>query len=94
LAVLKRVFGVSYAYGGEEHSGWLPPGATTPLLTPNRRVMLDLAIEDDGCSGYLLVFRAPDDPSFGNDFWFENAAAAEAKAKEWFGIGPAQWQDA
>jgi hypothetical protein len=94
LAVLKRASGVGYRYGGEQHTGWLPPGAATPLPTPIRHVTLDVTIEDDGGAGYLLVFTAREEPDFGNDYWFDNVADAEATAAEWFGIGPGRWQDA
>jgi len=60
------------------------------LPTPVRRVTLDISIE---ASGYLLIFAAREDPNFGNDYWFENLADAEATAAEWFGIGPGRWQD-
>ena len=67
MAVLKRASGVSYEYGGEQHCGWLPPGAATPLPTPVRRVTLDVTIEGTEGAGYLLIFAAREDPAFGND---------------------------
>jgi hypothetical protein len=93
MAVLRRASGVSFEYGGHEHSGWLPPGAATPLPTPVQHVTLDVTIEGDDVCGYLLVFVAREDPDFGNDYWYENAADAEAAAKDWFGIGPGRWED-
>jgi len=92
LAVLKRVSGIHFEQGGEGHSGWLPPGAATPLPTPIRHLTLDLTLEDDGGAGYLLVFAAREDSTFANDYWFDNAADAEAMAVEWFGIEPDLWQ--
>ena len=93
MAVLKRASGVSYEYGGEEHSGWLPPGVAIPLPTPIRRVTLDFTIEGDEGAGYLLVFAARENPGFGNDYWFDDMADAEAMAAAWFGIGPERWQE-
>lgn len=94
MAVLKRASGVGHRCGGEPHTGWLPPGAATPRPTPIRLVTLDVSIEDDGGSGYLLIVTAREDPAFGNDWWFDNPADAEAMAQSWFGIGPEHWQDA
>ena len=94
MALLKRASGVGYEYGGEGHSGWLPPGAATPLPTPVRRVTLDVTIEGDEEAGYLLIVAAREDPSFANDYWFDDVTDAEAMAAEWFGIGPGRWQDA
>jgi hypothetical protein len=34
LGLLKRASGVKHRFGGEERSGWLPPGAAIPLATP------------------------------------------------------------
>jgi hypothetical protein len=93
LAVLKRASGVSYRCGGESHSGWLPPGAAIPLPTPARDLTLDVTIEDDGGTGCLLVCTAREEPAFGNDYWFGDAAEAEAAAKAWFGIELGRWQD-
>jgi hypothetical protein len=94
LAVLKRASGVSYWYGGESHSGWLPPGAAIPLPTPVRHLTLDVTIEGDGGTGYIVVCTAREEPAFGNDNWFANMAEAEAAAEAWFGIEPERWQDA
>ena len=93
LAVLKRVSGVAYQCGGEEPTGWLPPGAAIPLPTPVRNLTLDMTIEDDGGSGVLLVFAAKDDPNFHGDYWFDDLTAAVAMAEEWFGIEQSRWQD-
>ncbi len=92
MRVLKKhASGIAHTYGGEEHRGWLPPGAAIPLPTPVRTVTLDMTIEAEG-PGYLLVFAAREDPEFGNDYWFDTLADAEAAALDWFGVGPDQWQ--
>jgi hypothetical protein len=93
LAVIKRAAGVEHQFGGEEHSGWLPPGAATPLPTPVRRVTLDVAIEETEGPGYLLILTAREDNSVGNDWWFDTLAQAEEAGLEWFGIGPSDWQE-
>jgi hypothetical protein len=92
MTVLRRASGVPHQYGGEEHRGWLPPGAATPLPTPVRNVTLDITIERDEGAGFLLIFQARDDPSFGNDYWFDTLSMAEAAALEWFGVGPDRWE--
>jgi hypothetical protein len=93
MAVLRLASGVPHQCGGEEHSGWLPPGAAIPLPTPIRHLTLDITIETEG-RGYLLVFAAREDPDFENDYWFESLDDAEASALKWFGIGNSQWRDA
>jgi hypothetical protein len=90
VSVIKHIGGISYTSGGVAHSGWLPPGAVAPLPTPILHHTLDLAIEHEG-NGYLLIFTSREDPSFGNDYWFERLSDAEATASEMFGVAPAQW---
>ena len=94
MAVLKQALGVPHRYGGEPHVGWLPPGAATPPPTPVRHATLDVTIEDDGGSGYLLVFASREADGPCGDFWFGSLADAEAAAEETFGIEPGRWQDA
>ncbi len=45
MTVLKHAYGIPHECGGEEHTGWLPPGAATPLPTPIRHLTLDATIE-------------------------------------------------
>ena len=45
--VLKHVAGLVVQFGGETHSGWLPPGAAVPLPTPIERVVLDIEIHNE-----------------------------------------------
>jgi hypothetical protein len=44
MCIVKRVLAIPFTFGGEEHSGWLPPGAATPLPTPVQYVVLDVEI--------------------------------------------------
>ena len=90
LPVVKRVVGLPFQDGGEEHTGWLPAGAAMPLPTPLRNVIIDLEIQFDG-SGYLLCFSARDG-SMSGDTWHESLSQAEQAALECFGIEPVQWQ--
>jgi hypothetical protein len=90
--VIKKVEGWPFTFGGEVHSGWLPPGAATPLPTPIEHEVLDVAIVTcDG--GYLLEWAARPSEICGKllppkvgDSWHETIDDAEAAAQEWFGI--------
>jgi predicted secreted protein len=87
----KRIVGLEIHLGGEEPTGWLPPGASKPLPTPVRDVLVDLTIEFDG-SGYLLVCCAQDG-SFCWDTWHESLADAEQAAADTYGVRAEQWLD-
>ncbi len=52
LSRVKRITGLPVRFGGIEHSGWLPPGAAEPAVTPMEEVIVDLEIVADG-SAYL-----------------------------------------
>jgi hypothetical protein len=97
--MLKKVEDWPFTFGGEAHSGWLPPGATVPLPTPVEREQLDVSIEAiDG--GYLLVWtarpsltcREPIPPKAG-DTWHATLAEAEDAARDAFGIEQEHWID-
>jgi hypothetical protein len=95
--IIKRVEGWSFSFGGEVHSGWLPPHAAIPLPTPIEHEVLDLTIEK--CEGgFLLTWTArrsrdcPDVyPLKVGDSWHETIEGAEAAAQEWFGIERSHW---
>ena len=89
MPVVKRVIGLPFRFGGEEHSGWLPAGAAKPLPTPIQDVILDVQIESDP-SGFLLVWSARDGDQWG-DLWFQTLAGAEAAGQAYFGIEPNHW---
>ena len=89
VKVIKRVVGLPFQFGGEEHSGWLPPNAAQPLPTPIENVVLDAEIIFDG-TGNLLCWQARHGNRSG-DLWFETLARAEAAATEYFGIASEQW---
>ena len=80
MAVIKRVLGLPFRFGGAQHSGWLPPGAITPLPTPIEDVILDVEIEAvDG--GFLLIYQSRDGSKFA-DSWFQTLEQAEAAARD------------
>ena len=86
---LVRVEGWPVRVGGQSHRGWLPPGASQPLPTPTRLVLIDLVIETDD-SGCLLIIEAQDG-SMTSDTWYASPEEARRAAWEWFGIGPSDW---
>jgi hypothetical protein len=92
--VVKRVTGWPHAYGGDECSGWLPPGAVQPLPTPIRHVLVDLKIEamdeDDPSAGFLLR-QSAQDGSFCWDSWHDSVASAEAAAAEQYKTPSTAW---
>ena len=89
LKVIKRIIGVPVQIGGEQHTGWLPVGAATPLPTPVRNVIFDIEIQHDG-HGFLLCYSARDGSAYG-DTWHESIAEAEQAAFDYFGTQPSQW---
>ena len=90
MSIVKRVVGLPLQFGGEEHEGWLPPGAARPLPTQVRHVVLDIEIEFDG-HGYLLCWMSRDHSVVG-DTWHQSLADAEKAATKNFGVQPLQWQ--
>ena len=97
--VLKKVEAWPFAFGGEEHSGWLPPGAATPRPTPVERELLDVSIEREG-GGYLLIWAARLSPTCRElrppkvgDSWHQSIDGAETAARDEFGIEREHWTD-
>lgn len=95
--VVKKVEAWSFAFGGENHSGWLPPNAATPLPTPIEHEVLDVIIEKNE-GGYLLIWAARPSPTChkslppkAGDSWHETIEDAEAAARDWFGIEERHW---
>ena len=86
---LKRASGIRLRLGGEEPTGWLPPGAARPLPTPVREVLVDIELQGDGANGCLLIFQAQDE-SFCWDNWYESIQAAELAAQV-YGVEPSDW---
>lgn len=89
MAVVGRVDNFRTTFGGEPHSGWLPPGAATPLTTPIREVVLNFVIESEG-SGYLLIVDSADG-SVRADTWHESVAEAQAQAWYSYRVPPSAW---
>lgn len=77
-------------WGGEEPSGWLPPGAARPLPTPIEKLVFDLEIVSDGGDGFLLCYQSRDGKVSG-DTWHQSLSEAESAAQNWFAARPDQW---
>jgi|GEM_PF-5528437 len=93
MPVVKRASGITYVYGGNAHSGWLPPGAPTPPPEPIRHLTLDVTIEYEPGDGFLLILQAREDPeAFCGDNWYGSLGAAEDDADALFGIGLDRWE--
>jgi hypothetical protein len=45
MQVLKRIKGWRLTVAGEQHKGWLPPGAAKPLPTSNHELTFDMEIQ-------------------------------------------------
>ena len=100
--VLKKVEAWPFTFGGELHSGWLPPEASPPHPRPMHRELLDITIEqEDGGAGYLLEHAArpsptcpaPLRPPYVGDTWHETLEDAEEAAREYFGVREEDWSD-
>ena len=78
-------------FGGEEHAGWLPPGAAQPPPTPIIDVLLNLEIVIADGSGYFLQYRSAN-TSYISDTWHEDLEGAIEQAKFQFGIEPREWE--
>jgi hypothetical protein len=87
---VKRATGILLRLGGEEPSGWLPPGAAKPLATPVRDVLVDIEIHRNGPNDCLLICAAQDG-SFCWDNWYESIADAERAAAEEYGVDQSRW---
>lgn len=90
--------GIAHEFGGESHSGWLPPGAAVPLPAPIVSVTLDVTIESESAEapedgGFLLIAIAKDHPEYCSDFWFTTLEQAEEAGLEWFGFSTDMWQE-
>ena len=90
MPVVSRIDNFKTTVGGQPHSGWLPPGAATPLPTPKRDAVLNFGIEFDG-AGYLLIVASADGSIHG-DTWHESTADAIEQAKLWYKIAPSMWE--
>jgi hypothetical protein len=91
MRVVRRVLNRTVRFGGEEHSGWLPPGAAQPLLTPIIDVPLNLEIVSGDGSGYFLQYRSAN-TSYIGDTWHEDLEGTIEQAKLQFGIEPGEWE--
>jgi len=90
MSVIKEIKNFKVAISGEQHMGWLPAGASNPLPTPTREVVLNITIEHDGF-GYLLCYASSDGGIFG-DTWHETLEDAESEASEYFGVHLDDWE--
>ncbi|MDB5391758.1 MAG: hypothetical protein JWM11_7404 [Planctomycetaceae bacterium] len=85
-----RITNFPFEFGGEVHSGWLPPNAAIPLPTPIQHVLLDIEIQFDGF-GYLLLYSSQDG-SISGDTWHQTMAEAQQAATQNFGVQLLEWQ--
>ncbi len=77
-------------FGGKEHSGWLPRGATIAPPIPLTRVELAFAILKEEQAGYILEWRGPTTETSG-DTWHSSVEAAVAEAERTFGVPEDAW---
>ncbi|HVJ85642.1 MAG TPA: hypothetical protein VM452_08350 [Caulifigura sp.] len=91
MKVIQRASAVPVQIGGIEHSGWLPDGASQPLPTPVRSLIVDLEIVDLGHSECLLSYQSHDGTLSGDD-WYASLEQAIRGAEEMFGVAPTQWR--
>jgi len=89
MTLVRQKRGLRMMVGGDQHRGWLPPGASLPLPEPVREVTVDVSIEEDD-AGFFLITSSTDRSIFG-DTWHETLASAERAAFKRFGITPADW---
>ena len=78
--------------GGDQHSGWLPDGSSTPLPTPIKEVKMTFEITDDGGGNFLLIYES-EDKSLCGDTWHQSIDQAKEAAESWFGIRRNEWKD-
>lgn len=90
--VIRELPGVAVRFGGEEHSGWLPPGAAWPPPTPAEVAVVDFEIIELA-GGYVLEYHSRNTRHWG-DTWHETLEDAQRYAEEDFGIEPEEWQSA
>ena len=97
---MKLVVTKEITFGGQEHRGWLPPGASTPLPTQRERELVDFALVAAG-GGYLLKLCARPSPTNREprppktaDSWYERLDDALAAAEAEYGIAASDWIDA
>ena len=91
MRLVKQVVEHKVTVGGYQHSGWLPLGASRPLPTPVREVLMNIEIQFDG-SGYLLCYASTDGELW-NDTWHHTLEEAQDAAADMFGVEHDQWQD-
>ena len=90
MAVIKRLLAVPVRFGGEEHSGWLPANAATPLPTPVENTLVDFEI-DEVEGGYVLEWFSRNTSHHG-DSWHETLEDALERAGTEFGIRPEEFR--
>jgi hypothetical protein len=91
MATVERVEHFQTTIGGQPHTGWLPPRAAVPPPTPARTIELTLTIDDDGGSGFLLIFHSPDN-SVRGDTWHRTIEEAREAARDSFGVPFEAWR--
>ena len=92
MRTVRHVSNVEVMFGGEEHSGWLPPGASTPRPTDTSCAHIDFRIEEQDPENYLLVWSSRDTGHAG-DTWHRSLTEAVAQAEASFGVSPDDWRE-
>jgi hypothetical protein len=92
MRVFSKIASRRIKVGGEQHTGWLPEGSTTPLPTPVREVEMTFEITDDGGGNFLLLYYSVDKSVHG-DTWHESIEEAKDAARSYFGVEINEWQD-
>jgi len=88
---VKQVRGLCLRLGGEEHRGWLPPGAALPPPIPVREAIVDVHIVDDGSACFLICASRNTLDTW--DTWHETVEEAEEAAERVLGVRRQDWQD-
>jgi len=92
MRIVKELRRREVQFGGEEHNGWFPPGASPPLQTPLESVKLDFEIQATE-GGYLLIWKGAERRHCG-DTWHSTVDDALEQARLCFGIEPQEWSTA
>jgi hypothetical protein len=91
MTIVRYIKGRIVNLGGEEHSGWLPNGAATPIPTPIVRVEFDILIDQE-VEGSCLLIRNSRQEGYSGDTWHPSMPDAIDKATVWLGIELDEWQ--
>jgi hypothetical protein len=92
MPIVRQLLQRKIRFGGEKHSGWLPPGAATPLPIPIEEAVVDFEIiSDDRGDGCVLQWVSRNTLHHG-DIWRESLEGEIGQARNDFGIDPHEWK--